>query len=547
MGEEKYVQKPFVKALNEAVFACASEMRLATPGGRFHVRWDEGGSATALGQLPFFAEWLEETGLFGRWVEKCPLSYTSNNAPETQDLLGTWFLSVIDGHCRYAHVARLGGDQVAPKILGMERVYGDESLRRGLADLAPLIDEKYGGEELARRRTQLGKSTRWMDEALRESVRDALKIPWILDHDPTVKPLYGRQNGAEIGYNPQKPGRPSHTIHTYWMSNLRLVLDAEVQGGKNHAAKHGLPRLISLLKSLTAEELPWLVRGDSAGGNETVMAALEEINQRYLFKQRQTPGVKKLIGHLWSRKEWVDVGHGYQAVETELKLAGWTRGRRVVVLRSAAKGEPEKDEKSAKAKGHKKGQQSLALTGASEPDKIWDYSVLVTNTAIDLVAIGQLYRDRADCENGFDELKNQWGWGGYTTHDIERCNLSARAVALIYNWWSWYVRLANPESRLEGITSRPMLLAGIARLTEHANQSRIYLTVNHASIDRIKEMISNVRKGIEHVRQTAPQLAKPERWKAMVGYIIEKIMAAKPKNPFQTPLQLGAYSSFAVG
>jgi len=61
---------------------------------------------------------------------------------------------------------------------------------------------------------------------------------------------------------------------------------------------------------------------------------------------------------------------------------------------------------------------------------------------------------------------------------MERCNLSARAVALIYtlrvreplrgNWWSWYVRLAHPKTRLEAITSRPLLLAGVARLTQHA-------------------------------------------------------------------------------
>jgi hypothetical protein len=31
-----------------------------------------------------------------------------------------------------------------------------------------------------------------------------------------------------------------------------------------------------------------------------------------------------------------------------------------------------------------------------------------------------LYRDRADCENSFDELKNQWGWGGFTTRDLKR-------------------------------------------------------------------------------------------------------------------------------
>jgi len=82
----------------------------------------------------------------------------------------------------------------------------------------------------------------------------------------------------------------------------------------------------------------------------------------------------------------------------------------------------------------------------------------VTNADYPLEAMGQLYRDRADCENGFDELKNQWGWGGYTTHDIERSNLSARAGALIYNWWGWYVRLAHPKTRLEAITSRPCCL-----------------------------------------------------------------------------------------
>ena len=33
----------------------------------------------------------------------------------------------------------------------------------------------------------------------------------------------------------------------------------------------------------------------------------------------------------------------------------------------------------------------------------------------ELLTLGHLYRDRGDCENAFDELKNQWGWGGFTT------------------------------------------------------------------------------------------------------------------------------------
>ena len=48
-----------------------------------------------------------------------------------------------------------------------------------------------------------------------------------------------------------------------------------------------------------------------------------------------------------------------------------------------------------------------------------------------MLSIAQLYRDRADGENAFDELKNQWGWGGFTTKDLARCRLTARMVALV--------------------------------------------------------------------------------------------------------------------
>jgi hypothetical protein len=128
-------------------------------------------------------------------------------------------------------------------------------------------------------------------------------------------------------------------------------------------------------------------------------------------------------------------------------------------------------------------------------------------------------------------------WGGYTTHDLERCNLSARAVALVYNWWSWYVRLAHPKTRLEAITSRPMLLSGVARLTQHAGQSRLLVTLSHAAGDQIKAMITNIRKGLDHVLATAPQLPKACRWPALVRYIVDKILAARPKT--HPPFALG--------
>ncbi|HEX5675078.1 MAG TPA: transposase [Azonexus sp.] len=530
MGEAEFEEKALVAAVRGAIeeqAEHAAELRLITPGGRFQVRWDEGGSASALGQLAFFAEFLEVSGLFEHWVEGCPMGYSSPNAPSVRDVLGTWLLSILDGQRRYAHVTGLRGDAVAPQILGMRRIISDEGLRRALAHLAPRA-QRGGEEERAARQAQLTRSTAWMDSALAHSIGEALNTAWILDADTTVKLLYGHQDGAEVSYNPVKPGRPSHVIHTYWIGNVRLVLDAEVQNGKAHAARYSLPRLVEILKGLPLAQRPRLVRGDNAFGNEPVMEALEQLGQPYLFKLRQSAGVKSLIERLWSQQDWENVGQGYYAVETTLKLSGWSCARRVVVVRRAVK-EPLAAQAKAAGKRERR-QQSLQFADPLQPVKLWEYAVLVTNTDYDLEAMGQLYRDRADCENGFDELKNQWGWGGYTTRDLERCNLSARAVALIYNWWSWYVRLAHPKSRLEAITSRPLLLSGVARLTQHAGQSRLLLTLTHAAGDQIKALIANVRRGLDTILAAAPQLPKAQRWPALVRYIIAAMLKAGPKN-----------------
>jgi hypothetical protein len=165
--------------------------------------------------------------------------------------------------------------------------------------------------------------------------------------------------------------------------------------------------------------------------------------------------------------------------------------------------------------------------------QVWEYTVLATNVTYDLGAIGQLYRDRCDCENGFDGLKNPWGWGGFTTQDMHRSQVSARAVALVYNWWSWYVRAANPQARREALTSRPLLLAAVGRATSSGSQTTLYLPPMHAGAGLIKSMIANVHAAIQHVKAAAEQLPKLDRWRALLDYICRRIVgqSALPTPP----------------
>ena len=161
---------------------------LDTFAGKIQFKWAPDAEVSSLGQMPFFIEFLKTSGLFENWVKDCPLHYTSPNAPQKRDVLGTILLSVLAGHWRYAHISALRSDGVNPELLGMTKVASEDSVRRALSALP---------EE---------ESASWLKQHLKASYKPLLEEPWALDVDTTVKPLYGHQEDAKVGYNPQKPG-----------------------------------------------------------------------------------------------------------------------------------------------------------------------------------------------------------------------------------------------------------------------------------------------------------------------------------------------------
>jgi hypothetical protein len=271
--------------------------------------------------MAFFIEFLTVTGLFDQWVANCPLDYKSPNGSSRRDILGTWLLSILSGHWRYAHVSTIRADGVNPRLLGMSGVVAEDTVRRALK----AIDETLG--------------TAWLSGHLGRTVLGLLDAPWILDVDVTIKPLYGKQQGAVLGYNPHKPGRPSHAYHSYQVCGLRLMLGVDVLAGNESHAHDTLPGLIRLVDSLPAQKRPKLVRGDAGLGVEPMLCALEERGQSYLFKLRLTKNVKRYIEKLFWEQDWSELKEGWEGRNGELKLNGWSRARRVIVLRRALRGE----------------------------------------------------------------------------------------------------------------------------------------------------------------------------------------------------------------
>jgi hypothetical protein len=208
-----------------------------------------------------------------------------------------------------------------------------------------------------------------------------------------------------------------------------------------------------------------------------------------------------------------------------LRLQGWSRQRRVVILRRRTERSLALVERDAM------GQLALGFAEIDAGREVWEYAVLVTSLTSEVLTIGQLYRDRADCENGFDELKNQWGWGGFTTHDLKRCRLMAGCVALVFNWWNMFARLAEPDHHREAITSRPLLLQAIGRQTNHAGRTTVTITSAHGEHHRARRALTRIAAFFAELRKTAEQLTAIERWYRILSQALIKYLRGRQLRP----------------
>ena len=225
-------------------------------------------------------------------------------------------------------------------------------------------------------------------------------------------------------------------------------------------------------------------------------------------------------------QDWSQAGQGWEGQESHLQLMGWFKSRRVIVLRKRVSKEYCAIQEDTETK-------QLTFSFAELDDRktrIYEYAVLVTSLHDEVLSITQHYRDRADSENVFDELKNQWGWGGFTTQDLGRCQLTARAVGLIYNWWNLFVRLADPGKHLEAITSRPLLLHAVGKQSTHAGQTFIKITSTHGKTPKVKKLLNRIVTFFKTLKD-AEQLSSEQRWYRILSKALEKYLHGRLLQP----------------
>ena len=504
-----YFQRPSKKGRTNDVKEystkpAAGAQKIETLGGDYALKWDDETQMSVNAHAALLSQFAKAGGFFDRLVETCPMRLTSNNAPEVRDLIATVMVSMVNGATRFRHCDRLHGDTATAELFGVGRFMSCDSVRRNFASIPD------------------GKALPWVWRENLHLLQDVVAEDYVADLDPTVKPLYGHQEGAEFGYNPQKPGRPSHCYHTLCIAKLRLTLAVVVHPGNETSGTHSRSMLAEYLEFVSAVKKPRLVRGDVSFGNESVIGDCEGADVRYLFKTKRSKAVRRAFrGLLSDAGAWRDSSDGWQCAEQDVRLDSWEKARRMVFARRPAEKMPKRKKAPPQRKFTQLDIPGLELVEAGDEDYAdgYEWYALVTDLDMDARDVLPLYRERGDCENVFDEMKNQWGWSGFTAHSLKQTALFAGMAVIAANLWNVFTRLGDDGMHHEAATSRPLLQSCVARLSRHARQGIV--TIYTATCEKAREIYRAISAFLSSI-SAASQLSVEERRQRIIAHAFRK-------------------------
>jgi len=431
---------------------------------------------TTHGGFAAFASFLNRSGIIEKLVATCPITRTSNNATPVRDILLSFILTCIVEGRRFRHLRYIQNDAVIAKVFKLQDgVCGEDTVRRFFME----IDSDAG--------------KKWLD-GVYKILHTALPKQFIIDWDSTVTTRYGDQEGVEVGYHPMKPGRGSHHPLIATVAGLRMCLTLSLRPGNSHTASGMTDAMEDLLARLPSDRRPFITRGDIGFSGDPVLRWFEEGKGKpyYVFKLKKSSRVLEAV-HTVSEEQWEGARSfgAMMVTERSIQLTTWEKPRRVIIGRRLIQREtPE---------------ESGTLFGVCS----YEFSVIVTNLTkeqCEAWQIVELYQGRADCENIFDELKNQWGLAGFCSQREHVTELAARFTILSYNIWSLFARFFGGKNHKEAQTSRREVLLFPAQLTESGRERTLQISVADQFWDVLKLGYERLTLWL---KATAPQLNSP--------------------------------------
>ena len=214
-------------------------------------------------------------------------------------------------------------------------------------------------------------------------------------------------------------------------------------------------------------------------------------------------------------------------------MSKWSKERRVILVREAPAAdpvrEPGKSRRGKDRQSHLPNASGLGWDACATP---WSGKIAVLVSSLDerafpTVIMPKHYRDRADAENCFDELKNQCGWGGYTSRRLVSSSLMANLIALFYNWWSLYLRFYDEGNHREAIRTRPMLMSVVGLQVQSGGQRTVKVSVLHERGGLIAQAVTFISKELQDIRVITKRWSVIQRWTLHLTRVLRHWLGGK--------------------
>ena len=348
-----------------------------------------------------------------------------------------------------------------PMILGLERIEATHLLRQNgvFQDLTGL--PSYPDATTLRRfllrvaPTALPQLRMLHDRFLkRMTARPHAPSRLLFDVDSTVLVLYGKQEGAKIGYNPIKRGRPSYHPLLCFEGQTKDFWHGELRPGDAHTASGTLDLLTACFAKRPAGVRLTILRADKGFYDHKIIEWLEARQARFVIVARLTGPIKRKLPHL----QYTSPSRGIEVAEFRYQPTHWPRAYRFVVVRR-----PQPEEPTA--------QLTLFKLGK------YHYQVLVTNLPLRPLNLWRFYNDRAGVELLIKQLKGEYALGSIPTRHFFANETYFQVLLLAYNLINWFKRLCLPPEfqRATLQTLRHKILLMPAQLRRPDNRPRLAL------------------------------------------------------------------------
>jgi len=359
----------------------------------------------------------------------------SNRGYDPIDIIESFWVSVWIGASRFTHSSWLRYDNVLKKIFSWKEVPSQSTFSR--------FFHKFTWK---RNDAVFPSLQRWFFEQLHFN-------NMTLDLDSSVVTRYGEQEGAKIGYNPRKPGRPSHHPLVAFTPEMRMVVNAWLRPG-NTADLSNYRSFLDETFSILSNKKVGLIRADSGFFANGFMEYCEERNLNYI---NAVKFYKPIKNEVFRQKGWVALYDGIEITDWSFRLPGWSRPRRMIAVRKNLSKRP------------KSGGKLLLWDGI---DERYRFSVFVTNLDLPAQMVWNLYRDRADAENRIKELKYDFGIDSFCLSSFFATEAAFRLIMVAYNLLSLFRQIVLRERKQSTLkTLRFKCFALGAWMTKHSRQN----------------------------------------------------------------------------